>query len=278
MLSGELLGRIKARASDPERCNDSAGISAQSVDLGSLLGQLGPAGDQFKAVQTQLGGFMGQFAGIMQSFGVVNPLPDANEAKAARRKLNQVPPPVSAEQIEAAEQKLGFPLPEELKQLYRAISDGGFGPGEGLYPLDRLVAEYRDFTSEPFGPQGQPWPPSLLPLCHDDPGEICLDRDSGKVIFWDPEELAEGQGNKYWRRSFKEEADSLSGFLDKWVGEPTAIERMQAQRDEVMANPMQTHINNMIDCCSRMTPEERAAMGFGGDDWQDKIRRRYSDL
>lgn len=270
MLSDDLLNRVRDRANDPARRNDSASIQGQTVDLGSLLG---PAGDHLKAVQSQLGGFMGQFASIMQGFGVVNAMPQKAEATPAAAA-----PPATDEQVAEAEATLGFALPDALKQLYCEVANGGFGPGDGLYPLAAMAGEYRDFTDEPFGPLGQPWPSNLLPICHDDPGEICLDRDNGKIVFWDPEELGEGQGDKYWRRSFKAEADSLADWLDKWVGEPTAMERMQAQRDEVMANPMQTHINNMIDCCSRMTPDERAAMGFGGEDWQEKIRRRYSKL
>ena len=278
MLSEDLLARVRERANDPERCSDVASISGQTMDLETMLGQLGGAGEHLRAMQGQMSGFMGQFASIMQGFGVMNPLPRPAEAKAAQRKHNQVPPPASGEKIAEAEAALGFALPDELKQLYARVADGRFGPGQGLYSLDELVREYKDFTSEPFGPQGQPWPANLISICHDDPGEICLDRESGKVIFWDAEELVEGPSNKYWLRSFKDEADDLAALLEKWVGEPTVMERMQGQRDEVMTNPMQTHINNMIDCCSRMTPEEREAMGFGGEDWQDKIRQRYSNL
>lgn len=278
MLTDDLLDRLRTRANDPERCNDTASISAQNVDFGSLLGQLGPAGDQFKAMQGQMSGFMGQFASIMQGFGVVSPMPQPAEAKAAQRQLNQVSPPATNAQIADAEATLGFPLPEDLKQLYREVANGGFGPGQGLYSIDGLVAEYRDFTSEPFGPQGQDWPANLISICHDDPGEICLDRDSGKIIFWDPEELGEGQGGKYWRRSFKDEAESLAAFLASWLSKPTAMERMQQQSDEVMRNPMDTHIKNMIEACGRMSQEERAAMGFAGDDWEEQIRRQYSNL
>jgi hypothetical protein len=271
MLSEALLAKVIERANDPERCTDTASIGARTMDLGSLLGQLGPAGDQLKAMQGQMGGLMGQFASIMQGFGVVNPLPQAGDAKAARHQSNQVPPPTGEERIMAAEAALGFALPEALKQLYLKVADGGFGPGQGLYSLHRLVGEYRDFTSEPFGPQGQPWPASLIAICHDDPGEICLDRESGKIIFWDPEELAEGQGDKYWRRSFKDEADSLSAWLEKWVGAPTAMERMAEVRREGDERAIQAS----IAAFAAMSPEERAAHGLSEDNWQEEIRGRY---
>ena len=271
MLTDGLLNRIRERANDPERCNDSASIGSHTVDLGTLLSRLGPAGDQFKAMQSQMGGFMGQFATLMQGFGVANPMPDGEEAKAAQRKLNQVPPTAGPDQIDEAERALGFALPDELKQLYAQVADGGFGPGEGLYPLDRLVSEFQDFTSEPFGPMGQPWPANLLPLCHDEPGEICLDCETGKVIFWDPEELAEGQGDKYWRRSFKDEAVNLSAWLEKWVAAPTAMERMNEMRREGDERAIQEGIATF----AAMSPEERAAHGLSEDNWQDEVRGRY---
>ena len=276
MLSEELKRRLRERAADPDRRTDGSGIATHAMDFG-LLGQLGSAGAHFQSMQSQLSGLMSQFAGIMKGFGVENPLPQPRSAE-ERRATAPVLSPATEQAVSEAEAKLGFALPAALRQLYSEVADGGFGPGEGLYPLVQLVAQYRDFTEEPFGPQGQSWPANLLPICHDDLGEICLDRDTGEIIFWDPEELAEGASNKYWLRSFKDEASDLVELLDKWVDSPTAMERMKAQRDAVMANPMQTHINNMIDCCSRMTPDERAAMGFDGDDWQDKIRQKYSSL
>ena len=279
MLSDELLNRVRERAQDPEWCNDSASISGQTMDLETMLGQLGGAGEQFRAMQEQIGGMMGPFASIMQGFGVVNPMPKPAEAKAAQRKINQVPPPASDEAIAGAEAALGFALPDDLKQLY-AIADGGFGPGQGLYPLDRLVREYQDFTSEPFGPQGQLWPANLISIIHDDPGEICVDRDTGKLIFWDPEELAEGPSNKYWLKSFKDEAESLAALFEKWVDQPTVMEKMGQPVKSPLDdwNPMETHIRNVIESCGRMTPEQRAAMGFGGDDWEEQIRKTYSGM
>lgn len=269
-LGDDLVARIKERAADPDRRTNSSGIHSHAVDLGSILGQLG--GGQAAALQ----GFMGQFADVMKGFGVVSPMP-VGGGSATGRDPAPLPPPASAEQVAEAEAALGFEIPAGLRQLYLDIANGGFGPGDGLYSLVDLAGQYQDMTDEPFGPQGQPWPANLLAIGHDDPGEICLDRDSGAAIVWDPEEI-EGASDKYWQRSFKAEADSLGALFDKWLGEPTAMERMRQSTEEMMRDPMETHVRNLIESFSRMTPEERASHGYPGSDWEDQVRRRFGKL
>ena len=272
-LDDRLVARITERAADPDRRTNNSGIHSQTVDLGSVLGQLG--GGQFGGGAAALQGFMGQFADVMKGFGVVNPMPVGD--RATGRDPPPPPPPATAEQVAEAEAALGFELPAGLRQLYLEIGNGGFGPGDGLYSLTDIAGQYADMTDEPFGPQGQPWPANLLAVAHDDPGEICVDRDSGAVIFWDPEEI-EGASDKYWRRSFKAEAGSIAELFEKWLGEPTAMERMRQSTAEVMRDPMATHVRNMIESMSRMSFEERAGLGFPGDDWEDEVRRRYGKL
>jgi hypothetical protein len=58
-------------------------------------------------------------------------------------------PPATEEQIVAAEKRVGTPLPEALKQMYRKVGDGGWGPGAGLVRLAEM---------------GKP-AAGLLPLC-----------------------------------------------------------------------------------------------------------------
>jgi hypothetical protein len=45
----------------------------------------------------------------------------------------KVYPPASQETIRKAERQLGFPLPALLKELYREVGNGGFGPGYGIF-------------------------------------------------------------------------------------------------------------------------------------------------
>lgn len=51
-------------------------------------------------------------------------------------------PVVTQEQLDAAEQSLGFPLPALLKELYANVANGGFGPGYGIDSLENIVASY----------------------------------------------------------------------------------------------------------------------------------------
>lgn len=46
-----------------------------------------------------------------------------------------VQPPVSLELLDAAEARLGFPLPVLLRRLYVEVGNGGYGPVFGLLPL-----------------------------------------------------------------------------------------------------------------------------------------------
>ena len=154
------------------------------------------------------------------------------------------------------------------------MTDLRFFDRAGPYSLDELAGKYADMTGDPFGPQGQPWPANLLAIAHDDPGEICVDRDSGAVIFWGPEEI-EGASDKYWRASFKQEAGCIAELFEKWLGEPTAMERMRHSSEEMMRDPMGTHVRNLIESYSRMTPEERAGHGLPGEGWEDEVRRRF---
>ena len=41
-------------------------------------------------------------------------------------------PPATPEQLCSVEERLGFPVPSLLADLYRSVANGGFGPGYGL--------------------------------------------------------------------------------------------------------------------------------------------------
>ena len=81
----------------------------------------------------------------------------------------------SVRQVENAEQRLGFRLPELLRRIYLEVANGGFGPGygvmgvEGGFTDDRghavatLYQEWRQ--TDPADPTWL-WPSSHLPICH----------------------------------------------------------------------------------------------------------------
>ena len=91
--------------------------------------------------------------------------------------------------------------------------------GDGIYSLNELVAKHREMTRKPVGPQGQDWPSNLLPIQGENWDLVSIDRDSGKLLFWDLEDLDdedEDPDNAAWYASFKPEADSLEAWLGKW--------------------------------------------------------------
>ncbi|WP_394848524.1 SMI1/KNR4 family protein [Pendulispora brunnea] len=90
------------------------------------------------------------------------------------RKLREraTHPPCSTEAVAMAEEQLGFPLPPFLRYVYQNVADGGFGPGGGLFSVQRghrshregcagegLVQVYEEVAVEPD------WPRHLLPIC-----------------------------------------------------------------------------------------------------------------
>jgi hypothetical protein len=44
-------------------------------------------------------------------------------------------PPLTGEQLEEAEARLGFAVPPSLRSLYESVGNGGFGPSYGLLGL-----------------------------------------------------------------------------------------------------------------------------------------------
>ena len=269
-LSAGLIERLRKRANDPERRSDARSILGQSIRFDSLLDRLGPKGEQLRSIQSQLQGLMGGFG----LGGTRVAVPMAEIGGGLMDAPDPLSPPVPEERLAAAEQTLGRPIPAALRQLYGSIADGGFGPGGGLFPLDRMIAEYEEMTGEPAGPQNQPWPANLLPLIDAEPGYDCLDLDSGEVIAWDPEEI-EGYSNAAWLRSFKPAAPSLAAWLEDWLERPTVAERMQEQREQSMANAMTSHLKNMLEFYEK-NPEKRAEHGLPEVGWEDEVRRRHS--
>ena len=224
-LTLDLFDRVSERAHDPARRTYMAGAraKAQPLDLGSLLSSFqlhGAPGAQgllsglgnlqkLNASLAGLGGLAMLGPGGMTNLG--------GGAPANPQDLAEAP---SDEQIMEAENRIGRALPPEVLQLY-AIGDGGFGPGEGLFPIAELARRYHELTREPYGPKGQDWPRNLLPLFEEDPVLLCIDMDSGAITAWDPEEIEDEESDEDWQRSFKPEAPSLAALLESWLARPT---------------------------------------------------------
>ena len=181
-------------------------------------------------------------------------------------------PPASPEDIAAAESALGFALPEDLKQLYTSIANGGFGPSVGFLSLAEVAARYREFRSEPQGPCDEMWPEHLLPIIPVDMGEACYDLETGKIICWDQEELVdEDSEDAAWDRSFTPWADSLAEWLERWLAKTPMSEQLAAQHESNLLD----NARNSIEFCRDMTAEERADMGLPEEGWEAQICRNH---
>lgn len=232
-LSSETIRRLIVRAADPGRRLASPPqftASVQSMSLGGLLGSLlGAAGDLQRVVAAN-------------REGRTDPELSARAEEIARKMHTPAPQPVAGRcaadeaDLAAAEKALGFPLPAVIRHLYSAVGNGGFGPGEGFLGLTEMVREYRELTETPAGPRGQPWPAKLLPIVRMEPAFDCIDLETGEIVAWDVEELAEGSSNRHWERSFKPAADNLEAYLEQWLQPRAPQPTLEDSRAAVMRN------------------------------------------
>lgn len=298
MLPEDLVDRLRARAADPKTRSDaSEAVQATLHDM-ALPGpkpmriSMGDAGGG-----QAFGGLMQLVAGALLSGRGFNPQKLAEQAaedvrtgkKSMEDILGDTPPgagteiyddsvpadaprellpPASQEDIAAAETALGLPLPEDLKHLYSAIGNGGFGPSVGFLPLAEVAGRYREFRSEPQGPCGETWPEHLLPIIPVDMGEACYDLKTGQIICWDQEELVdEDSEEKAWDRSFSPWADSLADWLETWLAKKPLGEQLAEQHKrsqiEIAANA--------VRICREMTHEKRSEMGLPDEGWEEQV-------
>jgi hypothetical protein len=239
-LSRELVERLKSLGQEPARRSDTSAMAAQSVSMEDMLAAVPKSDDP--AVRDYLAGVNSPFAGMManlvtgdgrQARGLMGALQGMLGGKqafgmmggtmfsmGAKVEPTPAPLPASEERIAAAEAALGFALPAGLRQFYAEVADGGVGMGDGIFSLDELVAKHREMTRKPVGPQGQDWPANLLPIQGENWDLVSIDRDSGRLLFWDLEGLDdedEDPDDLAWNASFRHEADSLEAWLAKWA-------------------------------------------------------------
>ena len=134
--------------------------------------------------------------------------------------------------VAAAEAALGLAFPPLLARVYTEVGNGGFGPGRGLVPLERLVRETRRLRSGALLPRNRAWPATLIAVVEMDPGWTCVDVATGAVIDWDPEELEERSSEARFRASFQERSPSIEAWLGRWVRSKVAADRNKPSRKE----------------------------------------------
>jgi SMI1 / KNR4 family (SUKH-1) len=274
----DLIARLRERAADPKRRTDAP----QGV---SFSGPGGTVSTEFGDLETMLGaaGYGGGFGGIGSLFADLGRVVAANQAgrpidadivakvdamsaATAPEHTADLPPSVPGPALEAAEARLGFALPPALRRVYGEVANGGFGPGEGLLPIERAVRVYVEKTTEPWGSR-MVWPPELLPIQDVDPGLVAIDVRTGRIVDWDPEELTERSGDRAWKASFTEIASSLEAWLEAWVSSRPQHEVLQEQLD---ASTIQQARESRA-MIAAMTPEERAAMGLPEVGWEELV-------
>jgi hypothetical protein len=133
----------------------------------------------------------------------------------AFRRKRKPARPMTLEDIQKAERKLGFELPAELRSFFLDRPRMKQDCAE-RYTLDEAVKEYRMLTKSPYGPEGQDWPANLFPFADLLPGYACFDRDTGKIVIWDPEDLGEEDHRPdLWDKSFRPTRSSLAQWISK---------------------------------------------------------------
>ena len=133
--------------------------------------------------------------------------------------------------------------------------------------LAEIIEEYRELTRAPAGPRGQIWPARLLPLVRMEPSFDCIDRETGEIVAWDVEELAEGSSNRHWEKSFKPVAKNLEAYLREWLEPPVPLKTLDDFRAEHMRSIAATLTPEMAsgltpECLAMIPPEHRKRLGL----------------
>jgi hypothetical protein len=130
---------------------------------------------------------------------------DSFIATLRHRAADTAAAPLDERSISRAERALGRALPSLLRDVYRHVGNGGFGPGYGLLPLlpdqdsaadESLVGLYQTFVADDSRDVAWSWPEQLLPFC--DWGcaiRACVDCSTADaaVVTFDPNVCGPGE-------------------------------------------------------------------------------------
>ncbi|MGW9447663.1 SMI1/KNR4 family protein [Streptomyces sp. NPDC055632] len=133
-------------------------------------------------------------------------------------------PPLTADTLATAEERLGFPLHPLLAALYRRAGDGGFGPEYTLFPLlrttdaeeDTVVDGYLDRVPPADADTWWSWPKGVVPIldwgCAMIAAVDCLSED-GTVLLFEPNAMTGQDLTGAWFI----DACSLAEWLETWL-------------------------------------------------------------
>lgn len=157
---------------------------------------------------------------LLQHIRSERPLTDMSDWRETK-----VFPPVSADQIAAAEKRLGFALPELLREIYMRVGNGGFGPGYGFIGIERGATDDLGRTVEQIYERAlhsqprnlnQPWPQNLLPCCYYGCAiYFCVDCSSPRapVHYFEPNLRGDGP----FGAVLQLQCESLEACLRSWL-------------------------------------------------------------
>lgn len=133
-------------------------------------------------------------------------------------------PPVAPAVIAEAEDKLGFKLPDLLRDIYTKVANGGFGPGYGIIGIEggmldegrSIVDTYLLFRGESTSDRYWKWPEGLLPICHWGCNILsCLGckTPSVPVIVFDPNLHT----HRRWDDAFIYQRQTFQQWFEAWL-------------------------------------------------------------
>jgi hypothetical protein len=145
-----------------------------------------------------------------------------------------VHPRATPAEIEHAEARLGFVLPEALRRLHLEVANGGVGPvplygvgngrrspeGEDLVGVyDGLLRPRPSYPeragARPLAVAVEAWPIGILPLSEPRDGILfCLDALGGELLSCEGQALELGLPAAEW---LQREAPSLEAWLVRWL-------------------------------------------------------------
>jgi len=133
--------------------------------------------------------------------------------------------PLTDRQQADSEERLGFAPPGVLTVIYRAIANGGFGPGYGLLGLSGgftdegmgAIEYYQQFRQPDPEDSEWMWPEYLVPICHWGCCIYsCIDvrTQQGRIVTFDSGAREREQGMS---AAIADTHDSLESWLNDWV-------------------------------------------------------------
>lgn len=225
-LPEPLIAMLRERIADPRRRHFGAGdqrhgSSSDPAAVEAFLTQSMPPSDG--TTPDAFGMMMRQ----MQQWGQQMPemflSSDGHGGFRASTDSGEYPlaPPASEADLARLEQRIGRPLPQDLRQMF-GIADGGWGPGysfttghgPGLHSAAGAITELDDLVRRGPGYCGErDWPENLLPLT-DMVGMASYDLDTGQIVQWDDHWY---DHDKTIDQAFAVSHPSLQDFLQEWL-------------------------------------------------------------